>query len=79
MSVLGKQVGGLPVLSLPCVGGRMVRRCKSLIPICYCSRNSSLSLTPSTNPYSGIQDRLTLFLHKFTLRLCAFHLGFGLF
>ena len=53
VSVLGKQVGGLPVLSLPCVGGRMVRRCKSLIPICYCSRNSSLSLTPSTNPYSG--------------------------
>ena len=32
------------------VGARIVRRCKSLILICHCSRNRSISLTPIINP-----------------------------
>ena len=79
MSVLGKQVGGLPVLSLPCVGGRMVRRCKPLITYLLLFEEQLPFTYSHHQPLLWIQDRLTLFLHKFTLRLCAFHLGFGLF
>ena len=57
------------------VGARIIRRRKSLTPICHCSRERSISLTPITNPS---QHRLPRFLHNFTPCVCAFHLGFGL-
>ena len=64
------------------VGAKITRRRKSLTPICHCSRDRSISLTPITNPSQFLRPATSVpsprFLHKFTPCVCAFHLGFGL-
>ena len=59
------------------VGARIIRRRKSLTPICHFSRNRSISLTPITSPCQT-PEKLTWSLRQFTPCCCAFHLGFGL-
>ncbi len=59
------------------VGARTIRLRKSFTPICHCSRDQSISLTPIINP-SQLLRPANPDSPQFTLSVCAFHLGFGL-
>ena len=51
------------------VGARIIRRRKSLTPICHCSRDRSISLTPITNPSQFLRPATSVPSQIYPMRL----------
>ena len=51
------------------VGARIIRRRKSLTPICHCSRDRSISLTPITNPAQFLRPATSVPSQIYPMRL----------
>ena len=51
------------------VGARIIRRRKSLTPICHCSRDRSISLTPITNPSQFLRAATSVPSQIYSMRL----------
>ena len=66
---LSQQQDGVPPPRSRGVGARIIRRRKSLTPICHCSRDRSISLTPITNPSEFLRPATSVPSQIYPMRL----------